>query len=352
MTGKPARFLAVLTVRNEAAFLLEWLAHHRATGFTDFLVFSNDCRDGTDTMLDRLAELGWLTHLRNDGPFDKRGIQFTALKQAERLDIVRNADWILPLDIDEFVNIHVGDHTLSALLAALPDATAITLTWRLFGNAGIRDYTDVPVTETFTRCAPVAMHWPWRSAMFKTLYRNDGAYRKLGVHRPRDPDSSRLHDAQWFDGEGRPLDHQFKTRRLFSNYGRSNYRLVQLNHYPLGAMQSYVLKADRGRAVHSDHLLGMDYWVDRNFNTDTDDSIADICPRSTPLRAGLQADPLLGPLHRAAVDWRHARFRKLMEQEPYRALYARLLMTPPSRPIDLSTAHMLRQFAIKGHRES
>ncbi|WP_424986129.1 glycosyltransferase family 2 protein [Microbulbifer sp. S227A] len=342
------KVLAVLTVRNEGAFLLEWLAHHRAIGFTDFLVFSNDCRDGTDVMLDRLAQMGWLSHHRNDGPFDKRGIQFTALKQAERLDIVHNADWILPLDIDEFVNIHAGDHTLAALLAALPAATAITLTWRLFGNAGIRDYADTPITQTFTRCAPVAMHWPWRSAMFKTLYRNDGTYRKLGVHRPRDPDPTRLAEARWFDGEGRALDQQFKTRRLFSNYGRSNYRLVQLNHYPLGAMQSYVLKADRGRAVHSDHLLGMDYWVDRNFNTDTDDSIAQTRPLSAPLRAELLADPRLGPLHDAAVAWRHARFRKLMEQEPYRALFARLLMTPPSQPVDIAAASALRQFAVKG----
>lgn len=37
------RTLAILTQRNEGAFLLEWLAHHRAIGFTDFLVFSNDC---------------------------------------------------------------------------------------------------------------------------------------------------------------------------------------------------------------------------------------------------------------------------------------------------------------------
>ena len=50
------RALAILCVKNEGAFLLEWLAHHRATGFTDFLVFSNDCSDGTDLMLDRLAD--------------------------------------------------------------------------------------------------------------------------------------------------------------------------------------------------------------------------------------------------------------------------------------------------------
>ncbi len=347
------KFLAVLTVRNEGAFLLEWLAHHRAAGFTDFLVFSNDCQDGTDKMLDHLAKQDWLTHIQNDGPYDKGGIQFTALKQAEKHDRVKSADWILALDIDEFVNIHVGDHTIPALLNALPDATAITLTWRLFGNAETLKYSDEPVTESFTRCAPVIMYWPWRSAMFKTLYRNDGVYRKLGVHRPRNPDLSRLTESRWFDGEGRELDDQFKTRRLFSNYGRSNYALAQLNHYPLGAMESYVLKADRGRAVHSDHMLDVDYWVERNFNIDTDTSISRMHPLRAPILAALHADPVLCGLHAQAVEWRRDRFRQLMEQEPYRALFARLMMTAPSRLINAGTAATLTRFANLGrHRDT
>lgn len=348
MGKSPLKFLAVLCVRNEAAFLLEWLAHHRAVGFTDFLVFSNDCQDGSDAMLDRLQDLGWLTHIRNDGPHDKGGIQFTALKQADKMKPVRKADWILPLDIDEFVNIHAGDGTLPDLLAAMPEATAITLTWRLFGNGGVLRYSDAPVTETFTRCAPAVMFWPWRSAMFKTLYRNDGTYRKLGVHRPRSPDADRLAQSHWYDGEGRKLDDQFRTKRIFSNFGRPNHALVQLNHYALGAMESYVLKADRGRAVHSDHLLDVDYWVERNFNTDTDTSIARMAPVGVPIRSQLHADPVLSDLHRAAVAWRKARFLHLMEQEPFRALFARLMMTPPSRPINAETARTLVGFANLG----
>jgi hypothetical protein len=346
------KYLAILTVRNEAAFLLEWLAHHRAVGFTDFLVFSNDCQDGTDAMLDHLADLGWLTHVRNDGPHDNGGIQFTALKKAAKLDIVREADWILALDIDEFVNIHVGDGTLPALTAALPDATAITLTWRLFGSSDIVRYADTPVTETFTRCAPEIMFWPWRSAMFKTLYRNDGTYRKPGVHRPRSPDKDRLPQARWFDGQGRELDNQFKTRRLFSNYGQSNYRLVQLNHYALGAMESYLLKADRGRAVHADHLLDVDYWVERNFNIDSDTTIARMAPQSTAIMQLLKGDPTLDALHRDAVAWRRDRFRHLMQQEPFRALFARLIMTPPSRPVSREAARMLTGFATMGRNNS
>jgi hypothetical protein len=349
--AKPPKFLAILCVRNEAAFLLEWLAHHRAVGFSDFLVFSNDCQDGTDAMLDRLQELGELTHIRNDGPYDQGGIQFTALKAAAKTKQVRQADWILPLDVDEFVNIHTGDGSLTALLAALPDADAITLTWRLFGSSDMLRYQDQPVTEQFTRCAPSVIHWPWRAAMFKTLYRNNGIYGKPGVHRPRSPDATLVDSARWFDGEGRELDAQFRTKRIFSNYGRENFGLVQLNHYPLGAMESYVLKADRGRAVHSDHLLDVDYWVERNFNTDTDDSIARYGDARRAGVATLMQDDTLATLHADAVAWRHDRFRALMEEEPYRALFARLMMTPPTRPINARTAQTLTSFANLGRRK-
>ena len=206
------RILAILTVKNEGAFLLDWLAHHRAAGFTDFLVLSNDCDDGTDRMLDRLSDLGWLTHVSNDSPHGK-GPQWTALALADAHPLKAAADWVLVLDIDEFVNVHAGDRTVQALLAALPEATAIPLTWRLFGNCGLRAYEDRPVTEQFLRAAPAVMGWPWRAAMFKTLFRNDGSYGKLGVHRPRQPDPDRLGRQRWFDGSGRELRRAFHTGR-------------------------------------------------------------------------------------------------------------------------------------------
>jgi hypothetical protein len=343
------KILAVLTVRNEGAYLLEWLAHHQAAGITDFLVFSNDCDDGTDTMLDRLAGLGHLSHVRNDGPYHKGGIQFTAMKIADTLPQVRAADWIITLDADEFVNIHTGDHTVAALLAALPEATAITLTWRLFGSMGLARYSDQPVVETFTHAAPEIMYWPWRASMFKTLFRNDGTYDKLGIHRPRAPNRDRIAEARWFDGHGRALDPKFTTARIFSNYGQPNYGLAQLNHYPLGSMENFILKADRGRAVHSDHMLDVDYWVERNYMIEEDRSILALSgPRNARLKT-LRADPDLDTLHHAAVQWRTARFLDLLQQEPYRALYGRLLQTPPTRPVSQSAARFLTRQAMRGN---
>lgn len=327
------KITAVLCVRNEGAFLLEWLAHHRACGITDFLVFSNDCDDGTDRMLDRLESLGWLVHVRNPGPHPE-GPQWAALKQADRHPMVTGADWLLALDVDEFVNVHVGDRTLSALLLALPEATAIPLTWRLFGNAGVVSYVDRPVTETFTRAAPAVLLWPWRAMLFKTLYRNDGTYRKLGVHRPRNP----VPEGRpiWIDGSGRALPELFHRGRIFSPLGQDHHQLVQLNHYPLGAVESYIVKCDRGRAVHGADRLGMDYWVERNFDAVEDRTILGL--NSGALRIGLRTDAILGPLHAAAVEWRHARFATLMAEEPWRALYGRLLLTPPSRILSQAEA--------------
>ena len=345
------RALAVLCVRNEGAFLREWLAHHKGVGFTDFLVFSNDCDDGTDAMLDRLDAMGELTHIRNDGPHEG-GVQWAAMKRADKHPLVKRADWLMTLDIDEFVNIHTGDHTLCALIAALPEADAITLTWRLFGNAGVERFRDAPVTEQFTRAAPEVMYWPWRAFMFKTLYRNTGAYRKLGVHRPRSPVEGKADTTRWFDGHGRELEPRFRRQQIFSPFGRPHYGLAQLNHYALGAMESYILKRDRGRAVHGGDSLGLDYWTERNWGQVEDTSIRATAPLTRPHLERLMADADLTRLHAAAVAWRKRRFDELMAEEPFRALYGRLLMAPPARPVPLDRARMMFAYAnqSKGKR--
>jgi len=344
------KLTAVLCVRNEAAFLLDWLAWHRSMGVTDFVVISNECDDGTDAMLDRLAELGWLTHLRNAPPYGKSGIQFSGLKLAQKTQAVRDADWLLVLDIDEFVNVHVGDRTLPALVNALPEATAITLTWRVFGNAGIVDYDDTPVPVQFTKAAPNQLPWPWRAAMFKTLYRNDKTYRNLGIHRPRNPVETRIADAHWFDGSGRALSEAWSTKRLFSDYSLDTRKLAQLNHYPLGAMHSYVLKSDRGRAVHNRDSLGLDYWVERNLNVEDDMSALPLWDRAAPILTTLSSDNILADLHAKAVLWRNSRFEQLLLQDQYRDLFGRLLMSAPSQPISQRHAQTLAKKAIKSQQ--
>ena len=341
------RFLAVLTLRNEGAFVLEWLAHHQAVGFTDFLIFSNDCDDATDVLLDQLQKLGHITHVRNDGPHEN-SVQWSALKLADKHPLVRDADWIMTLDIDEFVNIHVGNHRLPDLLDALPDATAITLTWRLFGNDDVVRFHNRSVIDQFRRAAPKVMNWSWRATMFKTLFANDGIYGKLGVHRPRSPDKSRLDQARWFDGCGRELGERYKRQQVFSPFGQDNTALVQLNHYALGAMESYILKRDRGRANRDDAAHGMTYWVDRNWCVEEDTSIDALKAERDAAFDKFMAEPMLRSVHVSAGSWRRARFPELLKDEANRALFGRLLTTPPSQPMSSGHAKFLTMFAKPG----
>lgn len=332
------RVCAILCVRNEASFLLEWLAHHRSLGVTDVLAFSNDCSDGTDALLDRLAEMGHVVHLRTLDP-GPRGPQWAALDRAKDHPLVQGADWIISLDIDEFINVHVGDRTLPALLAALPDAQAITLTWRMFGNAGCVHLPEAPVTETFTRAAADPLHWPWRAVMFKTLYRRDGPFGPPGVHRPQGGSTAR-----WFDSQGRALPGG--PQRMFSALGAPNHGLAQLNHYALGSMAGYLVKADRGRANRAASAFDLGYWAERNLCHVEDRSILSL--DSTSLRQSLLSDPVLGPLHRAGQLWRRRRFGELMRQEPFRDLFARLMLSPPSRALTADQARLIWAHALPG----
>lgn len=339
------RILAITTLRNEGVFLIDWLAHHRRIGVTDFLVYSNDCDDGTAEMLDRLQALGWLTHQPNPAPHPK-GAQWSALNRAAKHPALAGADWIITLDIDEFIHVHTGDGSLTALLQALPGASAITLTWRLFGNAGVRARDGRAVPQIFTHAAPAVMGWPWRAALYKTLYRNDGAFRKPGVHRPRSPDPAHQAGQSWFDGSGRPLPQTFARDRMFSTYGQDNYKLVQLNHYPLGSVEDFVLKCDRGRSNSSAEPLDMAYWVERNLCAVRDEGLAESFAICNDLRAELRADATLAALEARAANWRAARLATLLQEESYRALYGRLLMAPASRLLSAEESRFLFSHAI------
>jgi hypothetical protein len=136
---------------------------------------------------------------------------------------------------------------------------------------------------------------------------------------------------RWVSGSGQPLGGAYLTTRIFSDLGVDSQRLVQLNHYALGTMQGFLVKADRGRSNREASAADAGYWVERNFSAVEDRSIARVAPQVAPLRAALLADPVLGSLHRQALAWRRQRFADLMREEGWRTLYTRILMAGPSR---------------------
>lgn len=326
------RITIVSTMCDEAPFLLEWIAYHRSIGVTDFLIYTNDCTDGTDALLDRLQALGYVTRVDNPCPAHKpEKLQRRALNHAINHPLIDSSDWYVCMNCDEFINVHVGEGTLSELFVAMNEPNLVSMTWKLFGNAGIARFEDGWMTENFDRCAPQFLARPGQNWGFKTLVHKSAPYGKIGVHRPLNPDHDRLSEVRWVNGSGREMPEQVHTTNSWRSTKRSlGYDLVTLNHYTLRSADSYLVKCDRGRVNHVDEDMGGYYWDRRNYNSERDDRIQQRVPRARAELERIMADPEVAALHRSAVESHKRKVAELKALPEYARLYQKI--SAPNQP--------------------
>ncbi|MBF9031580.1 glycosyltransferase family 92 protein [Rhodobacterales bacterium HKCCE3408] len=291
-------------MKNEGPYIVEWIAHYLNIGFDGFVLYSNDCTDGTNLILNRLDAMGVVHHFDNPlGP--RMDPQRRAYSRANKERVVREADWALVVDADEFLNIHAGDGTLDALLAELPANTdAVSVNWRFFGSGGARDYSDDPVTRRFTRASGTTEPENGMIWGFKTLFRPQ-VFDYFGVHRPRfekNRDTDTL-DPVWLNAAGRPMGPKYIRSGWRSNADVVAYDLAQVNHYAVKSRAEFLLKRLRGTANSSDRgkvgaRIDLDYWDKFDLNAHEDASIRSGDLDATMAR--LLSDPDLAALDRAA----------------------------------------------------
>ena len=318
------RITVVTSMKNEGCFILEWIAHYMAIGVTHFLVYTNDCDDPTNAILDRLQDLGHVTRL--DNPYNRdagQKPQRGALNDAVSQEAVRTADWVGVVDVDEFIAIHEGARSLPDLFERMGDPNIVSLTWRLFGNRGQHLYEDRWITERFTACAPRYLPRPRLGWGFKSFVHRSVPYEKLGVHRPLDIDTSEPHTLRWVNGSGRAMPEKtVRNTAWFSRKASVGYTMATLNHYILRSAESFLVKRQRGRINHVDQDQGLAYWAERNYRSETDTSIQAQVPAARRVLDKLKSDPLLARLHDEAVAWHRSRIRTLLGDPEYAALFA------------------------------
>jgi hypothetical protein len=319
----------VTAMRNEGPFAVEWLAHHKALGVTGFVIVTNDCDDGTDALLDRLAEAGEVVHLQQTAKPGK--VQWGALALAEGTEAVRGAEWVIGTDCDEFVNLRPPLATLPDLIAAVGEADAVVLPWRFFGNGGQATFAEAPVTERFTQAIPEDALFPGFARSFKTLARwKGGPFRRLGIHRPRGD----MSDSVWLDGSGRrlPADFAGASARIVLMSPRIESGLVQLNHYSVRSTEDFLVKRARGLPNRAGKRIDALYWAERNFNNVTDASIARHRPGTAREEARLLALPGVAGAHAAAVAAHRAKIAAILATAEGATLCSRLALLPTSVP--------------------
>lgn len=251
----PGTYL-VTAVRNEAPFLVEWIAYHKVIGFENIIVFANPSTDGTDELLAGLAGAGEITHVPHDPP-PGVSAQANAARLVNEGDHVPEGGWVIWLDADEFLNIHVGQGHLDDLLAVLADKAGLLISWRVFGDGGNERFAGRFLSPAFVQAAEPAY---WENLQVKTFFRKGPdipGFGRDGIHRPLLAKGNGLDLSSILTGTGRGLVPWQANERWLSGEAwdqtvgvapqEHGYDIAQINHYSVRTPEHFLLKRLRGR---------------------------------------------------------------------------------------------------------
>jgi hypothetical protein len=251
-------------MKDEYPYIVEWVAFHRVLGFENIMVFSNDCSDGSDALLDSLAAAGFLEHHR--WPTGNASPQLTAYAEAVR---ECKTEWIGFLDADEFFNPKEADNIAQFLERFDVNVSAIAINWRIFGSAGELLKRSENVVERFTRAAPSTHHL---NRHCKTI--------------ARVKDIKEAHIHRCFLSQGKYVD----TRGVEIEIERMGFTpsvqhgAAQINHYVVKSAEEFEEKRRRGNANRPagspDKFTTRDgfYFQNHDKNEESDETVLRFLP--------------------------------------------------------------------------
>ncbi len=254
--------LVLTAMRNEGPFILEWLAWQKMLGFENILVMFNDCTDHSPQLLrllERAGEVACKRHVPKDGEHP----QPSAARNAQKHPLVKNAEWMFTCDVDEFLIIHQGDGTISALLqnGDVP-FSAMAIHWRIFGSNGYTNWKDGLVHEQFTHSSRSEAQ---QNTCFKSIVHHPRNYDRLNTHCTSGWAGTGTWDQSgnyWVLSDGSRLVGFHPDKRPMNATPRVEitHTVAEVNHYAVRTREQYALKKGRPSSTQ-----GLDRYTDDFF---------------------------------------------------------------------------------------
>ncbi len=314
--------LMLTVMRNEGPYILEWVAHHFSIGFDDLLIFTNNCTDNTDLILDRLEVL--MPHRIKHQPnpkvmFPDKGLwHVMALRYAGQFGRCRAADWLYVTDADEFLILKQKHKTLDDLMGEIGSTDAISFTSVAFNSNGQKEQGSGQVKKRFTQTTKdlKAAKNEGRASItaVKTLFRNSIE----GPRRPHRPVTSEFSTTgkRWVNGSGDAMPAEWTDAHNKGIEANGTRKHAQLNHYIIKSAAEFLLKVDRGDAVHAERLgKSAKYWNHANTQGDVDKSGTTQSRAARALFSEFLSDPVLRALHEESLELRERRLSEILKTE-------------------------------------
>jgi hypothetical protein len=237
-TGLITPKLAIVApARDEARYLIEWIAYHRALGIRAFLIGDNGGSDNTSQILQDLHERGVIFR------FDWRnqtGIQMAFYHQALAAARLGQLDGLFCIDVDEFLRPEIGHSILDIAARWLSDPSigAVAINWAIYGSSGREQPGDGLVIERFTRRAAQEHFRNHESKAFVRVEMCEGF---------DNPHAPILREGRYINSRGEPAT--WREGHMAGITDRVIWDVLRVNHFIIKSRAEHELKKARGDAL-------------------------------------------------------------------------------------------------------
>lgn len=287
-----ASHILISSVKNEGPFILEWVVHHLVLGFDAIYVASNDCSDGTAELLDALQQQRILVHVPNIiGPDDiPQHAGYAKIRANHPIDA---ADWLMVLDADEFLNVHVGTHRVQDLTACAGAMTDIVrICGRTFSDTPQTNWVPGPVTRLFPNALPAKSK---TNTSLKTLTRAPWRFARIHNHhlaKFKGSDPLNVFCAGAGTHFSLPPEGPFGEALRAMKKAEIGHSIAQYNHYSIKTPDSFMLRRLRGRGARPPREVINAHHTDEYFATRSGTGT----PETSILRYAADTDAMLNLL--------------------------------------------------------
>lgn len=236
----------VVTAKNEAPYLLEWVAYYYALGIDSFVFFTNDNDDNTLEILQQLEKAEWLNlSVTENRVMPGQKPQYLAYQKAMSTLETIKPDWVFCCDMDEYLVLNDGN-TLKEFLSERDDVDSIAFNWKHFGSAGSLSAKSRMTIERFTKRSPPGYK---HDKMFKSIFKYSEHLQGFGPHRPKFrpgykpvyiyPDTSLVPVEFWKEG----------VNPSSTDTAIIDHAVASVHHYAVRSKEEYKMKQARGRLL-------------------------------------------------------------------------------------------------------
>lgn len=243
-TKFPHTLSIMAIMKNEGAYIKEWLDYHILVGIDHFYLYDNESTDNTTEILKPYIEKGIVDYTYWPGKAQQQIAYTDGFNK-----IANQTKWLAVIDLDEFL-VTTNYENIVDYLNTLPKCFAqLVIGWEQYGSSGHKTKPDGLVIENYKYHA--AKSWGIKSIVNPRL-----------VYETKNPHT---HEVAGFtiDENGKKMGRidQTENRNITTNK-------IRVNHYVTKSFDEYIARMNQGFSTtqNRSEYRGLDKfkWYDRN----------------------------------------------------------------------------------------